>query len=94
MLAVLDTGVTTVNGYSGLWPEAYERLEAELVNYPAVGADALLREMGVTVVVVDRPWLDERPDVEAWLGDRYVAAFTGPDHVAYTVPSTAGTVVE
>jgi hypothetical protein len=93
MLGVLDAGVTTVNGYSGLWPPAYDRLEAELVNYPAVGADALIREMGVTVVIVDRPWLEDRPDVADWLGDRYVAEFTGPDHVAYTVPPTSGRIV-
>jgi hypothetical protein len=87
MLQVLDAGVTTVNGYSGLWPPSYDRLEAAAREVPNDELDALLREHGVTIVVVEAGPLASRPDVEAWLDERYVEAFRGPDSVAYEVPA-------
>jgi hypothetical protein len=92
MLEVLDAGqgVTTIDGYSGLWPQTYEDWQAAAINYPTDQADALLRTYGVTLIVVDADWLADRPDVVSWLGDRYVEQFTGPDHVVYAVPPTNG----
>lgn len=95
MLDVLDAGdgVTTANGYSGLWPDAYEDLQNAAVDYPTAQADFLFHEGGVTLLVVDAGWLTERPDVVDWLGDRYVESYEGPDSVVYTMPVTGGTVV-
>ena len=95
MLDVLDAGdgVTTVNGYSGLWPDSYEDLENAAVNYPTEEADFLFREDGVTLLVADADWLAERQDVVTWLSDRYVEEYEGPDSVVYSMPATSGTVV-
>ena len=86
-------GVTTINGYSGLWPEPYEAWEAAAVNYPTAEADILVREYGVDLVVVDARWLADRPDVARWLANAYVEEFAGPDDVVYSVAPTNGTVV-
>jgi hypothetical protein len=95
MLQVLDAGdgVTTVNGYSGLWPEPYEELEAGAINYPTGNGDILFRDYGVTLLVVDAHWLAERPDVEQVLEYVYQREFTGPDNVVYAVPPPGGAVV-
>lgn len=95
MLEVLDAGegVTTINGYSGLWPEPYEDWEVAAADYPTAEADILMRKYGVDLVVVDADWLADRPDVAQWLGYTYVEEFAGPDDAVYSVAPTDGAVV-
>jgi hypothetical protein len=85
--------VTTINGYSGLWPPTYDDWEAAAINYPNAETDILVREYGVDLVVVDARWLADRPDVAQWLDYSYVEEFAGPDDVVYSVAPTNGTVV-
>jgi hypothetical protein len=83
MLAVLDTGDTTVNGYSGLFPAGYDTLEVAVREYPDDLADALLAHYGVDVLVVDRGWLADNPAAESSLDAGYREVHQGPDTVLY-----------
>ncbi|HEY8524335.1 MAG TPA: hypothetical protein VIL48_05185 [Acidimicrobiales bacterium] len=83
MLQSLEAGVPTVNGYSGLFPSSYDELEVAMRAYPSEEADVLLREHGVSYLVVERDWLDGR--VRPWLDERFRLAFEGRDAVVYEV---------
>jgi hypothetical protein len=83
MLAVLDTGDTTVNGYSGLFPASYDTLEIAMREYPDDRADALLAQYGVDALVVDRDWLADNPAAESSLDAGYRQVHQGPDTVLY-----------
>lgn len=83
MLAVLDTGDTTVNGYSGLFPAGYDTLEIAMRDYPDDRADALLAQYGVDALVVDRDWLADNPAAESSLDAGYRQVHQGPDTVLY-----------
>lgn len=86
MLQSLDVGVVTVNGYSGLFPADYEELEIAMRAYPNEAADALLRDLGVSYLVVDAGWLVADRDREPWLLFRYSQVFEGRDTIVYEVP--------
>jgi hypothetical protein len=83
MLDVLDSGGTTVNGYSGLFPATYDELETAARDYPDDETDALLRRFGVTTVVAERDWLDVHPAAGDALADGYDRVFTGDDTAVY-----------
>ena len=83
MLGVLDAGGTTVNGYSGLFPETYDVLEQDARSYPNEETDRLLDHEGVTTVVARNRWLRDVPDADAGLKIRYRRAFTGPDTTVF-----------
>jgi hypothetical protein len=83
MLAVLDTGDTTANGYSGLFPATYDTLEVAMRDYPDDTADALLAQYGVDALVVDRDWLADNPAAESSLDAGYRQVHQGPDTVLY-----------
>jgi hypothetical protein len=83
MLAVLDTGDTTVNGYSGLFPATYDELEVAAREYPDDRADTLLAQYGVDALVVDRDWLDENAAAASSLDAGYRLLHEGPETVIY-----------
>jgi len=83
MLAVLDTGDTTVNGYSGLFPASYDTLEVAMRDYPSDTADALLAQYGVDVIVVDRGWLAANPAAESSLDAGSREVHEGPETALY-----------
>jgi hypothetical protein len=83
MLGVLDSGGTTVNGYSGLFPETYDELEEVARSYPNEDTNELFRRYGVTTVVADRDWLGDDELTAAFLDEDYREAFTGSDAVVY-----------
>jgi hypothetical protein len=83
MLAVLDTGETTVNGYSGLFPATYDELEIAMREYPDDRADALVAQSGVDALVVDRDWLADNPAAESSLDAGYRQVHLGPETVVY-----------
>ena len=83
MLAVLDTGDTTVNGYSGLFPASYDTLEIAMRDYPDDRADALLAQHGVDALVVERDWLADNPAAKSSLDAGYREVHQGPDTVLY-----------
>ncbi len=71
MLQGLDHGHPLVNGYSGLFPADYERLEAAMQTFPDADGLAALRARGVGWVVVDRRAL--APDRRAELDRAHTA---------------------
>jgi len=71
MVQLVDTGVTIVNGYSGRFPEPYERLTNAMYSYPSERADALLRDYGVQYLVVSTGWTDRDPKRARWLATRH-----------------------
>jgi hypothetical protein len=81
MLQALDIGAETVNGYSGLFPSTYDELENAARTYPNEAADSLLREYGVSYLVVEKDWLD--PTRQGWLDGRYQRMFSGRDAIVY-----------
>ena len=81
-----NTGDTTVNGYSGLFPASYDTLEVALREYPDDVADALVAQYGVDVLVVDRDWLAGNPAAESSLDAGYREVHQGPDTVLYYLP--------
>ncbi len=83
MLAVLDTGDTTVNGYSGLFPADYDTLELAMREYPDDAADALVAQYGVDALVVDRDWLADNPAAASSLDAGYRELHEGPETVVY-----------
>jgi hypothetical protein len=85
MLGVLDAGggTTTVNGYSGLFPDTYDVLEQNARYYPNEDTDRLFDEMGVTTVVARNRWLDDFPEADAGLKIHYRRAYTGPDSTVF-----------
>jgi hypothetical protein len=85
MLQALDIGAATVNGYSGFFPQTYDEIENAARAYPNDAADAMLREYGVSFIVVDKEWLDST--VQAWLDGRYQRAFAGEDTILYEIAS-------
>jgi hypothetical protein len=85
MLELLDVGVPTVNGYSGLFPARYDELEAAARAYPDGRADALLRELGVRYLVVDAGWLAADPGRRAWLDGLAAARWRGGAAVVYSL---------
>jgi hypothetical protein len=99
MLDLLDVGFPTVNGYSGLFPAAYDELEAAVRAYPADRTDptdqagpadpgdraeALLRNAGVRYLVVEPGWLAAEPRRREWIEGFAVEELTAPDGVVYT----------
>jgi hypothetical protein len=83
MLQALDIGVTTVNGYSGFFPQTYDDLENAARTYPNDATDALLRQYGVSFIVVDKDWID--PTIQPWLDGRYQRMFSGDDTIVYEI---------
>jgi hypothetical protein len=85
MLGVLDAGggTTTVNGYSGLFPDTYDVLEQNARFYPNEDTDRLFDEMGLTTVVARNGWLDDFPEADAGLKIHYRRAYTGPDSTVF-----------
>lgn len=83
MLGVLDSGGTTVNGYSGLFPQTYDELEEVARGYPNEDTNELFRRYGVTAVVADRTWLGDDELTPEFLDEDYRAAFGGDDAVVY-----------
>jgi hypothetical protein len=71
MLHSLDAGLTTVNGYSGLFPEVSIELEGAMKEYPSEHADGLLEETGVQYLVVTQIWLDQDRARYPWLVERF-----------------------
>ncbi len=61
MVALSGTGVTMVNGYSGLFPDAYEYLSNVMYGYPRRSADGVLRRYGVRYLVVSTRWMNRVP---------------------------------
>jgi hypothetical protein len=90
MLELLDVGVPTVNGYSGLFPARYDELEAAARAYPEGRADVLLRELGVSYLVVDAGWLATDPQRRTWLDGLAVPEWRDGDVVVLSVTVTPG----
>jgi hypothetical protein len=83
MLEVLDAGATTVNGYSGLFPEQYNELEGAARQYPDYVADDLMADYGVDAVVVDEEWLAGNPAAASALDATYRERYRGPESIVY-----------
>ncbi len=83
MLAVLDTGGTTVNGYSGLFPTTYDVLEEDARAYPNDETNALLRRYRVTAVVATNRWLDATPGAADALAEDFRPVFRGDDTTVF-----------
>ena len=83
MIDVLDADATTVNGYSGLFPEPYNALEGPAREYPDYRADEMMAELGVDAVVVDEDWLAANPAAASALDATYREMYRGPDSVVY-----------
>ncbi len=83
MLLGLDHGKPLVNGYSGFFPDSYDRLAAAAQAFPASTALDALRLAGVRWVVVDRPWFT--PDRRRSIADTQplVLRFTGDAKLIY-----------
>lgn len=56
MLAGLEHGHPLVNGYTGLFPESYRSLRAELAWFPDAATVAMLDEFDVAYVVIRHDW--------------------------------------
>ncbi len=59
MLQSLEHGHPLVNGYSGLFPSSYREMTGVMNNFPNQASLELLRERGVTHVVIDRTWFTD-----------------------------------
>lgn len=83
MLVGLDHGKALVNGYSGFFPDSYDRLAAAARAFPALTALDALRTAAVRWVVVDRQWLT--PDRRRSIADTQplVLRFTGDAKLVY-----------
>lgn len=77
MLYALDADVSTVNGYSGFFPEDSVRLRDMMRNYPSTAAEAELEAFGVSYLVVDPEWVAWEPSRGAWLDSQHTLVFSG-----------------
>lgn len=62
MVQVVDKDLTTVNGYSGLFPDRYELLSNAMYGYPSARGDAALRAFRVQYLVASTAWLRRDPN--------------------------------
>jgi hypothetical protein len=82
MRHVLEADATTVNGYSGLFPDEYHNLDAALRDDPAGRGADLLREYGVDYLVVAASWRGVYPNLDSWLAT-HPQVFVGTDATVY-----------
>jgi hypothetical protein len=84
MLQALEHRKPLANGYSGLFPPSYSQLRAAMQGFPDDQSLRLLRDAGVSYVVVDRTWVT--PAHLRRLRDREAdlqQAFTDEDALVY-----------
>jgi hypothetical protein len=82
MRHVLEVEATTVNGYSGLFPDEHGQLENALQNDPTGRGVELLREYGVDYLLVSSVWPNHAPDQIEWLS-QYPQVFTDTEITVY-----------
>jgi hypothetical protein len=85
MVQTVDSGLTTVSGYSGLFPEPYERLSSAMYGYPTSRGDAAMRTSGVRYVVVSTRWLRGDPRRMAWMTTRHRRLYDDGDTAIFAL---------
>ena len=88
MVQAVDTRLTTVNGYSGLFPDQYEFLANVMYGYPNERGDAALRRYGVRYLVVSTDWMRRDPRRPRWLAARHRKLVRGRGDRHLRVPMT------
>ncbi|MDQ3647421.1 MAG: hypothetical protein M3433_02330 [Actinomycetota bacterium] len=83
MVQAVGTGLTTVNGYSGLFPEKYERLTNVMYGYPSEQADAVLRGYGVQYLVVSTSWMNRDTKRSSWLVTHHAKLYDDGETVIF-----------
>ena len=83
MVQAVDTRLTTVNGYSGLFPDRYEFLANVMYGYPNERGDAALRRYGVRYLVVSTDWMSRDPRRPRWLATRHRKLYEDGGTVIY-----------
>ena len=83
MVQAVDTRLTTVNGYSGLFPDPYEFLANAMYGYPNERGDAALRRYGVRYLVVSTDWMRRDPRRPRWLAARHRKLYEDGGTVIY-----------
>ncbi len=83
MVQTVDTRLTTVNGYSGLFPDRYEFLANAMYGYPNKRGDAAMRRFGVQYLVVSTDWMSRDPARPRWLAARYRKLYEDGGTVIY-----------
>jgi hypothetical protein len=71
MVQSVDKDLTTVNGYSGQFPDKYEFLSNAMYGYPTARGDAALRGFRVGYLVASTAWLKRDPIRLRWLVTRH-----------------------
>lgn len=80
MLAGLDHGHPLVNGYSGFFPDAYDRISTSLAAFPDGGSLDDLEDAGVGWLVVDRRFVSDADLDRVEADPDWAIAFEGEDH--------------
>ncbi len=90
MVQAVDTGLTAVNGYSGLFPDKYEVLANAMYGYPTSRGDAAMRAYGVRYVVVSTRWLRGDPRRRAWLTTRHRRLYDDGETAVFALRAATG----
>ena len=83
MVQAVDTRMTAVNGYSGLFPDRYEFLANVMYGYPNERGDAAMRRYGVQYLVVSTDWMRRDPRRPRWLATRHRKLYEDGGTVIY-----------
>jgi hypothetical protein len=85
MVQTVNTGTTSVSGYSGLFPPSYQVLTNAMYGYPSSGGDAAMRRRGVRYVVVATHWLRGDPRRRAWMNTRHRRVYDDGDTAIFAL---------
>jgi hypothetical protein len=85
MVQTVNTGTTSISGYSGLFPPSYQVVTNAMYGYPSSRGDAALRARGVHYVVVATRWLAGDPRRRAWMTTRHRRVYDDGDTAIFAL---------